>query len=237
MTLRFRAQAILTDIEGTTGSSAFVHEALFPYADAHLDEFVARHADEPKVAAALARAAQEAGLDANDRMSIVAQLHAWIAEDAKITPLKTLQGYIWADGYGEGELAGHVYEDAARNLRKWHDEGFSLYVYSSGSIAAQQLIFGHSTAGDLRPLFSGYFDTTIGGKRERASYARIVRDIGTNAGDVLFLSDIEAELDAAREAGLQTAQLVRAQDETKPSRRHDWVNDFDELDLRGVSPG
>ncbi len=232
---RFLARAVLTDIEGTTGSSSFVQDALFPYADAHLDAYVKRHADEPRVATVLAQAAREAGLSPNDRAGIAAQLHAWIAADAKITPLKTLQGYIWAEGYDDGALAGHVYEDAARNLRKWHDAGVPLYVYSSGSIAAQQLIFGHSTAGDLRPLFSGYFDTTSGGKREPDSYARIVRAIGVFAGDVLFLSDIEAELDAARATGLQTAQLVRPQDKTHASQSHTWVKDFDELELSGVA--
>ncbi|MGZ3496233.1 MAG: acireductone synthase [Vulcanimicrobiaceae bacterium] len=226
-----RARAVLTDIEGTTGSIAFVKDVLFPYADAHLDSFVEQHAEEPRVATALDDAANDAGIDPSDRAGVLAELHAWIAEDAKVTALKTLQGMIWAGGYSAGELKGHIYDDAVRGLRRWHDAGLHLYVYSSGSIAAQHLIFGHSIAGDLRPFFCGYFDTTTGGKREAQSYARIADEIGLEPSDILFLSDNVAELDAARAAGLQTVHVARPQDGTAAADTHPFVKSFDELTI------
>jgi enolase-phosphatase E1 len=228
---RFRARAVLTDIEGTTGSVAFVKDVLFPYADAHLDEYVAFHATVPEVAAVLSDAAREAGVDAADRTSVLAALHSWIARDAKITALKTLQGMIWAQGYACGELKGHVYDDAARALRTWHAAGLRLYVYSSGSVEAQKSIFGHSVAGDLRPLFSGYFDTTTGNKRESASYERIAATIGIQPKDILFLSDSVAELDVAARAHMQTAHIARPTDGTAPTRTHPSVTTFDDLTI------
>lgn len=230
-TLRIRARAVLTDIEGTTGSISFVKDVLFPYADAHLDAYVEQHAEEPHVATALDDAANEAGIDPNDRAGVLAELHAWIAQDAKVTALKTLQGMIWADGYSAGELKGHIYGDAVRGLSRWHEAGLHLYVYSSGSIAAQHLIFGHSVAGDLRPLFCGYFDTTTGSKRETQSYVRIAGTIGLDPGDVVFLSDSVAELDAARSAGMQTVQLARPEDGTGRTDAHPSVTTFDELTI------
>jgi enolase-phosphatase E1 len=133
-------------------------------------------------------------------------------EDRKATPLKTLQGLIWAEGYGTGRLRGHVYPDAALALRAWHAAGIALYVYSSGSIAAQKLLFGSSTEGDLLPLFSGFFDTTIGMKTDPASYAAIASAIGREAATLTFLSDREAELDAAHRAGWPVVALLRPAD-------------------------
>jgi enolase-phosphatase E1 len=139
-------------------------------------------------------------------------LHAWIAEDRKATPLKTLQGLIWAEGYAQSGLLGHVYPDVPPVLQAWYDAGIELYVYSSGSIVAQKVLFGHTFAGDLTPLFTDYFDTTTGSKREASSYAEIAADTGFHPSEMLFLSDTEAELDAAREAGFQTARLLRPDD-------------------------
>ena len=201
-------QAIVTDIEGTTSSIDFVHETLFPYARKHLRSFLQARGEEPAVQAELAAVAQEVGRELSlDEAADV--LEAWIDEDRKITPLKSLQGLIWAQGYAAGELQGHVYADTPECLRQWHGQGIRLYVYSSGSVAAQKLIFGHSSAGDLTPLFSGYFDTRIGAKRETAAYQAILAEIALPADQVLFLSDIGAELDAARDAGLRTCQLLR----------------------------
>jgi enolase-phosphatase E1 len=195
-------KAILTDIEGTTTSLSFVADVLFPYARAHLPAFVA--AQPADVAPILAEvAAAEPG-------DPVATLLRWIDEDRKATPLKTLQGMIWADGYASGAFTGHVYADAVIALRRWHAQGMRLYVFSSGSVAAQKLLFAHSDAGDLTPLFSGYFDTTTGAKREAGSYARIAEAIGEPAGDVLFLSDIAEEVAAARAAGMQALLIDRA---------------------------
>jgi enolase-phosphatase E1 len=205
-------RAIVTDIEGTTSTIAFVKDVLFPYADAHLDAYVAAHRDEPAVAEAMREAAELAGDAAAGDAWTLAHLHAWIAEDRKATPLKTLQGLIWQEGYEQTGLHGHVYDDVPAALRAWHDAGIALYVYSSGSIVAQKVLFAHTAFGDLTPLFRDYFDTTIGAKREAASYAAIARATGVAAAETLFLSDVDAELDAARTAGMQTARLLRPAD-------------------------
>jgi len=202
-------KAILTDIEGTTSAVSFVFDVLFPFAAKHLPDFVRSHAAEPAVAAQLDAARAESGEADADLERVVAILLEWIAADRKATPLKALQGMVWEQGYRAGQLKGHVYPDAVDALRRWHAEGYALYVYSSGSIQAQKLIFGCSEAGDLTPLFSGYFDTTSGAKREAASYARIAAAIGRPAGEILFLSDVVQELDAARAAGMATYGLAR----------------------------
>jgi enolase-phosphatase E1 len=227
------ARAVLVDIEGTTSTIAFVHEVLFPYADEHLDRYVAAHRDEPAVAQALREAAQLAGLEPDvDDAAVLAHLHAWIAEDRKATPLKTLQGLIWAEGYAQTGLRGHVYSDAAAGLRRWHDAGLRLYVYSSGSIEAQRVLFANSVHGDLTPLFSGNFDTTIGSKRAAASYALIADAIGLAPRDVAFLSDVDAELDAARRAGMQTVRLLRPADTPAgATTAHPSAVSFDEIDI------
>lgn len=222
-------RVVLTDIEGTTGSIAFVRDVLFPYADAHLDAFVATHQARPDVARLLAASAAVAQVDANDTPAILAVLHRWIAADEKITPLKELQGLIWAAGYAAGDLRGHVYDDAVEALRAWHTAGMRLAIYSSGSIAAQQLLFGHSVAGDLTPLFCAYFDTTSGAKTAPASYERIAAALALAPPSGLFLSDSAAELDAARVAGWRTVQLVRPG--TTPSPEHDRVASFAEIAL------
>ena len=187
-------RVILTDIEGTTSSIAFVTETLFPYARARMANYVAGHPE------------TVVDVPGDDP---VATLLGWMDVDAKETPLKTLQGLIWAEGYADGTLQGHVYPDAVAGLRRWHAAGLALYVFSSGSIAAQKLIFGHSVAGDLTPLFSGYFDTTTGPKRAAASYAKIADAIGLSVGDILFLSDTPAEIAAGRDAGMAALLIDR----------------------------
>lgn len=224
---------MLVDIEGTTSTIAFVHTVLFPYADAHLDAYVAAHRDQSEIAEAMRDAARLAGLETGaDDAAVLAHLHAWIAEDRKATPLKTLQGLIWADGYERTGLRGHVYPDAAAGLRRWHDAGLKLYVYSSGSVEAQRVLFAHSDQGDLSPLFSGYFDTTTGPKREARSYAAIARAIGEEPHDIVFLSDVDAELDAARTAGMQTVRLLRPADTPAgATTAHPSATSFDEIDV------
>ncbi|MBS0516471.1 MAG: acireductone synthase [Proteobacteria bacterium] len=221
-------RAIVTDIEGTTSSIDFVKDVLFPYAREKLPAFVETHADKPEVQHWLHETAREAGLVSASRQEIIDLLIRWIDEDRKATPLKALQGLIWEDGYASGEFRGHVYPEVAENLQKWKRQGIHLYIYSSGSVAAQKLLFGHSEAGDLTPLFSGYFDTEVGGKREVDSYRRIAAAIKTPPDQILFLSDIVQELDAAATAGLQTVQLLRAPAEASASR-HEQVADFNEI--------
>jgi enolase-phosphatase E1 len=194
-------RAILTDIEGTTSSIAFVAETLFPYARERLPAYVAAH--ETAVAPILAEVA------ATEPGDPVATLTRWIDEDRKATPLKALQGMIWEDGYREGAFTGHIYADAVAALRRWHASGTKLYVFSSGSVPAQKLLFGHSDAGDLTPLFSGYFDTTTGPKREAGSYRAIAAAIGLAPADILFLSDTPAEIAAARAAGMEALLIDR----------------------------
>ena len=224
--------AILTDIEGTTSSIDFVHQSLFPYARRHLDAFLRAYAREPGVVEQLK--ATEALIGHSLRIDeAVSVFETWIDEDRKATPLKALQGMIWKQGYDAGELKGHVYPDTPVYLRRWHAEGKKLYIYSSGSVDAQKLIFGHTEYGDLTPLFSGYFDTRVGGKRESRSYRAILEQIGFPGGEVLFFSDIGEELDAAADAGIQTYQLVR-DDKTRLSR-HRLAHDFSEVDVDQVN--
>ncbi|MFZ5723001.1 MAG: acireductone synthase [Pseudomonadota bacterium] len=205
-------RAILTDIEGTTSSISFVKDVLFPYARRVLPEFVRHNAELPAVRRQLEAVWQQASLPPGDIDGAIAALLTWIEDDVKATPLKALQGMVWERGYRDGDFRAHVYPDAVAKLREWHAAGIPLYVYSSGSVQAQKLFFGHSEAGDLLPLFRGHFDTETGGKREAESYRRIAAAIGLPAADILFLSDIGEEIDAARAAGMQAIRIVRPQD-------------------------
>jgi enolase-phosphatase E1 len=229
---------ILTDIEGTTSSISFVKDVLFPYAAKHLPAYVKQHIEDDVVKTALQQTAELAGadgieIDVKNTDQLIKQLLVWIAEDRKATPLKTLQGLIWKTGYENGDYQAHMYPDATEYLKKWHSEGMPLYVYSSGSVNAQKLFFGYSQDGDLLPLFSGHFDTLMGGKRETQSYLNILAELqkthaDLNAKDVLFLSDIKEELDAAREVGMQTVWLLR-EDEIPADTEHKAVKSFEEV--------
>lgn len=208
-------KTILTDIEGTTSSISFVKDVLFPYARRALPAFVAARGREPEVRRWLDAVAAELGGACQDEV-VVEALQGWIDADRKHTALKALQGMVWKDGYGRADFRAHIYPDAAEALKRWHAAGHALNVYSSGSVPAQKLFFGNSEAGDLQPLFSHWFDTEVGGKREAGSYRRIVGALGVPAGDILFLSDVVEELDAAREAGLDTVLVDRLQDYPQP---------------------
>ncbi|MCS2608254.1 acireductone synthase [Halomonas dongshanensis] len=221
--------AVVTDIEGTTTDIQFVHKVLFPYAYDQLPEFVHTHQAQPEVAEQIA--AVRARLDEPDAPveRVIETLLHWIESDQKETSLKALQGMLWADGYQRGAFKGHLYADVVPCLRRWVEQGKKLYVYSSGSVQAQKLLFGYSTEGDVTPLFSGYFDTHVGHKREAASYRNIVDTLALPAEQVLFLSDVIEELDAASEAGLQTLQLVR--EGNRAGSRHPHVTRFDDISL------
>lgn len=200
---------ILTDIEGTTSPITFVKEVLFPFAAAALPDFLQEHWQDDAVQAQVRTLPAGAALDAASTNRLLQQ---WIVEDRKETPLKALQGMIWQSGYASGELKAPIYPDAITALNDWQQQGLALYVYSSGSIAAQKLFFGYSDAGDVTSLFRDFFDTTSGGKKEAGSYRRITAAIGAKPQEILFLSDIAAELDAARTAGLATCLLDRSHD-------------------------
>ncbi len=220
-------RAVVTDIEGTTSSLSFVKDVLFPYARARLPDFVRAHARDPQVRQILDEARAIGGAALNDD-ALIALLVRWIDEDKKITPLKTLQGLIWETGYRHGDFTGHIYPDAYDALRAWRGRGLHLYVFSSGSVKAQQLLFGHTAHGDLTPLFDGYFDTTIGAKKEPEAYRRIAATTGLQPGEILFLSDIKEELDAARSAGMQTYWLIRTGAAPNPSA-HPVARSFAEI--------
>lgn len=224
-------RAIVTDIEGTTSSISFVKDVLFPYARERLPAFVVTHSDKPEVQHWLHEAAREAGLVSASEQEIIDLLIGWIDTDRKSTALKALQGMIWQDGYRDSDFRAHVYADAARCLRRWSAAGLPLYVYSSGSVPAQKLLFAHTEQGDLSSVFSGYFDTETGAKRESASYSRIARAIDLPADRILFLSDIVEELDAARTAGLRTVLVARSGDGCPAGAGHPCVTDFDAIDL------
>jgi len=209
-------KTILTDIEGTTSSISFVKEVLFPYARRELPNFVRTHAEDPKVRHWLDQVQLELGSEFFNDEHLIETLLGWIDADRKHTALKALQGMIWIAGYRDGDFAAHIYDDAAEMLRKWHAHGHRLYVYSSGSVPSQKLFFSHTTAGDLTPLFSGYFDTEMGGKRDADSYRRIAEAIEVDPSDIIFLSDIVEELDAAQEACMDTVLLDRPDDYPLP---------------------
>ena len=224
---------ILTDIEGTTSSIAFVKDVLFPYARRELPRFVREHGDEPEVRRWLDAVAIEAGGICSDDV-IAETLQGWIDQDRKHTALKALQGMLWKDGYARGDFRGHVYADAAAALRDWQAAGRRLAVFSSGSVGAQKLLFGHSEAGDLASSFAAFFDTEVGHKREPESYRRIAQALGQVPGDILFLSDVVEELDAAREAGMRTLLLDRREDYPQPrtgeaAHGHRRVTSFAEI--------
>ena len=221
-------RAILTDIEGTTTDLAFVKDVLFPYAQEALPDYVRNNADDPTVETLLDAARSEMGQPDADLGAVVDQFLQWIAEDRKITPLKQLQGLIWADGYRAGAFRGHVYEDAYRKLCDWRAQGKRLFVFSSGSVKAQYLLFAHTDWGDLNHLFEGNFDTVTGPKKDAASYRHIAAKINLPAEQILFLSDVAEELDAARSAGMHTVQLLR--DGGEPGS-HPHVESFDQIHL------
>ncbi|MDY4317158.1 acireductone synthase [Pectobacterium actinidiae] len=221
--------AIVTDIEGTTSDIRFVHTVLFPYARERLADTVRQHGSDPEIAQALGALRQELGQPEADSDTLITALNQFMDEDRKSTALKQLQGIIWRAGYRNGDFQGHLYPDVATQLAAWQQQGIRLYVYSSGSVEAQQLLFGYSNAGDLRPLFSDYFDTRVGMKRETDSYRTIAQAIGLPGEQLLFLSDIRQELDAAEEAGWHTCQLIR--DDADSVSRHRQVARFDQIDL------
>jgi enolase-phosphatase E1 len=222
-------RAMLLDIEGTTTAVAFVYEVLFPYARKHLEEFLRSHAGEDSLEADLARLRVEQAGDPEQSSETAAEYLIWLMDqDRKSTALKSIQGKIWEEGYRRGLLRGSVYEDVPRAFDRWSRMDRRIAIFSSGSVLAQKLLFGNTAEGDLTGYLDGYFDTTIGPKKEAESYARIARSLGLPASDVLFVSDVVAELEAAQAAGMATALCVRLPSVEQPQ----WsrtIQTFDEL--------
>lgn len=227
--------AIITDIEGTTSSIGFVHDVLFPYALKHIGSFVREHHEERDVMRVLVKLSENTGIPLHNLDGLISTLEDWIREDRKVTELKALQGMIWEKGYKQGLYQAHVYPDVPDVLRRWLEEERNLYIYSSGSIKAQQLFYRYSTEGDLRLLFSGYFDTTIGAKQEVESYRNIAEAVALKPEQMLFVSDVSEELDAAAAAGMRTCWIIRPQEMSLDPQRaaarspHPVVTSFDEI--------
>eukprot|EP00051_Salpingoeca_urceolata_P013968 m.177016 g.177016 ORF g.177016 m.177016 type:complete len:292 (+) comp17958_c0_seq1:1203-2078(+) len=226
MALR-RPTVVLLDIEGTTTSISFVKDTLFPYARENVEAFLADKANQEAASAAVALLRQQATEDVNEDLegavaipeghvadstvlaAAVQNVHWQMSIDRKTTALKSLQGQIWQKAYQDGVIKGHLYDDVEPALRTWKDQGIKIYIYSSGSIKAQKLLFGHSQQGDIKPLLSGYFDTTTGHKREAESYVKIAQAIDTDPATVLFLTDVVQEARAAKAAGMNAVLSVR----------------------------
>ncbi len=219
-------RAVLTDIEGTTSSLSFVKDVLFPYSKKKIRDFVKTHSQDPAVMRILEEVQK---IEEGDPVETMIR---WIEEDRKITPLKELQGLIWEEGYRTGELQGHIYPDAYQKIKEWHEKGLPIYIYSSGSVKAQKLLFGHTQYGDINHLFSGYFDTKIGNKKDPESYRKIAKEIGLKPEEILFLSDNPEEILASAEAGMRVIGVAReGENDPIDNFPHPQVRNFEEITL------
>jgi len=229
------ARSILLDIEGTTTPIAFVKDVLFPFARKSAASYLAAHRHEPEVQENLALLVEERAREREDGAPPVASGDPlpylfWLMDgDRKSTALKALQGRIWKVGYESGALVSEVYPDVPPALVRFQRASIDVSIYSSGSVLAQHLLFAHTNAGDLRPFLSAYFDTTTGGKKEATSYTRIASALGRAPGDVLFVSDVAEELDAAGQAGMDVALCVRPGTPEPIPSRHRVVRSLGEI--------
>jgi len=220
--------AILLDIEGTTSSLSYVHDVMFPYVREHLSDYLKARWSAPEMRVTLEALAADAGQPnaaawfdngtaEQHQQMVVRQVFTWMDQDLKATGLKQLQGQIWQAGFESGSLVAHVWPDVPAALHRWRELGVDMRIYSSGSIAAQKLFFGHTEAGNLLDLFSGHYDTTIGGKKNAASYQAIAKDWGRPAQEILFVSDVVEELQAAEAAGFKVLLSMRPGNATQSS--------------------
>ena len=225
--------AVVLDIEGTTTPITFVHDVLFPYAERRLEDACRRAADDPEIAEAVAELRREYASEPEDGRPDFGDGAPYarylMGQDRKSTGLKRLQGIIWEDGYRSGELRATVFADVPPALAAWQRQSVRLRIYSSGSVLAQRLLFGHTDHGDLTPFFEGYHDTTTGPKKEADSYRAIAESLALPASRILFLSDVAAELDAAAEAGLMTGLVLRPGNQPVTGQAHPRYADFTDL--------
>ena len=231
---------VLPDIEGTTCPVSFVAGTLSPYATKHLESFVKTKRGEEEVAELLASAQETWKQDSNPEAQqllaqagaeVVAYLQLLIQQDRKLAELKDLQGLLWAEGYASGDLKGPLFSDVAPALRRWHQQGAVLAVYSSGSVAAQQLLYGHSTDGDLRNLFSHWFDTRTGAKQDVASYRAISKAMGVDSSKVLFISDALLECEAAHTAKMQVLFSDREGNPGRDNGSFERISTYEDLQV------
>jgi enolase-phosphatase E1 len=241
--IRFAGRAVLLDIEGTTSSISFVYDVMFPFVRRELESFLGQNWSSDAVQDACDQIARDAGhsslrawcsgTDADRRSTVSQEVTRLMDGDVKATGLKQLQGVIWKQGFESGELKAHLFDDVPAALSRWNEANLDVRVYSSGSVQAQQLFFGHTLFGNLRPLLRGHYDTTTGPKREAASYRTISNEFGLPPSQILFLSDVVAELNAARSAGMQTALCCRLGNATVDSDEgHDRIREFSEVVIR-----
>jgi enolase-phosphatase E1 len=238
-------RGVLLDIEGTTTPIAFVHEVLFAYARSQARNFLADHPGSEELAADLARLRDEHAIDTKQNLhppalvagprdaeidSIVAYVNWLIDRDRKSTGLKSLQGNIWKQGYLHGTLKAELFADVAPALERWRRAGLKISIFSSGSALAQKLLFAHTEVGDLTGFISNYFDTTVGSKTDVESYRLIATALGLTASEVLFISDVVVELDAASAAGMQAILCERPGNQPQGSPAgYQIIQGFDEI--------
>ena len=247
--LTFSGRGILLDIEGTTSSVSFVYDVMFAFVRRELESFLRANWGSPPLSAACETIARDAGKssfsawsahchDDDSRQALVRdEVLRLMDGDVKATGLKQLQGLIWQAGFASGELQSHVYDDVLPALSAWNVAGLDVRIFSSGSAQAQRLFFGHTIVGDLLARFRGHYDTTIGSKKEAASYTKIAGEFGLSPSDLLFISDVSAELDAARSAGLRTALCERPGNaEVPPGHGHPAITNFAEIVLSSSPP-
>lgn len=213
-----QAHGVLLDIEGTTSSISFVYDEMFPYVRGTLVSYLSENWDSPALQSCCEKLAVDvdrdpqtwlAGTLEENQHAVAKAVIGLMDADIKATGLKELQGMIWKSGFHSGQLVAHLFDEVADCIRKWKADGRDVRIYSSGSIAAQKLFFGHSIAGDLLDQFNGHYDTTSGNKREAESYRTISEQFDCDPAQIVFISDVVEELAAAKEAGLQTVLSIR----------------------------
>lgn len=234
MTDTLKTAGILLDIEGTTTPIAFVHDVLFTYARQHVRDYLVQHANELGDDIAQLREEHTRETDAplltEDPDSIVTYIHWLIDRDRKSTGLKSLQGKIWREGYVNGTLKSQVYDDVRPAFERWHEAGLKISIFSSGSVLAQQLLFAHTDHGDLTTFISDYFDTNVGPKGDPESYRRIANKMNLEPHEMIFISDVVTELEAATTAGMQTRLSIRPGNQPQPDPdRFQIIHSLDEL--------
>ncbi len=240
--MKFSGRGILLDIEGTTSAVSFVYDVMFPFVRRELDNYLCANWDSAALNEACDLIAKDAGYESfvawceseagKQQQLLRAEVLRLMDGDVKAIGLKALQGLIWESGFESGELRAHIYDDVLPAIQAWNDAGCDVRIFSSGSIAAQKLFFGHTAVGNILHLFRGHYDTTTGPKKEAASYRAIAKDFGLLPAQVLFLSDVLDELGAARAAGLQTGLCKRPGNaKAAAGHGHPEITSFDQIEL------
>jgi len=230
-------QAVLLDIEGTVTPISFVHEILFPYAREHVNTYLSQNFQQPEVQTDIRKLRDEQANDAEELRqppidsidTAVTYVNRLIDLDRKSPALKSLQGKIWKAGYEDGSLKSPVYPDVVEAFERWRDVGITINIFSSGSVLAQRLLFAYTHAGDLTRYIDQYFDTSIGKKIDPQSYRAIAANLSSDPTQILFVSDVVAELDAAKAAGIQTRLCIRPGNPPQPASQYQSIASFEEL--------